>query len=600
MAKQLLKRIGLLALLMGYLSITQAHAQGFLKADGKKIMNGSGEEVILRGMGLGGWMLQEGYMMRTGDVAGQQHALKAKIEELIGPEKTNEFYSAWLANHTRKIDIDSMAAWGFNSVRLPMHYNLYTLPVEQEPVKGQNTWLNQGFAMTDSLLAWCKANNMYLILDLHAAPGGQGNDLNISDGDPNKPFLWESEENQQKTIALWRKLAERYKDEPWIGAYDIINEPNWGFTDPNDKNGCSEEQNGPLRQLMVEITQAIREVDQQHMIIIEGNCWGNNYKGVLPTWDDNVVLSFHKYWNYNDQESIQGSLNLRDKYNVPLWLGETGENSNVWFTQAISLAEKNGIGWSWWPLKKMGFNNPLEVKVAPGYQKILDYWKGKGEKPAADEAYKALMHQAQNTKLENCMYHQDVVDAMFRQVQTTATKPFAAHAVAAGTTIKAVNYDLGRNGFAYFDKDTANYHISLGSERTLWNRGHAYRNDGVDIKTGSDGYYVSNFEEGEWLQYTVNVPQKGRYKLLVQVAAAGTGGKISVSNNGAILAATTVVPVTGGEQNWETIEIAHVPLAQGKNTLRVRADSGEFSLNAIWFEKAGKSTGRKAKQKSKR
>ena len=68
-------------------------------------------------------------------------------------------------------------------IRLPMHYNLYTLPVDKEPVAGENTWLDKGFAITDSLLAWCKANHMYLILDLHAAPGGQGNDINISDRD---------------------------------------------------------------------------------------------------------------------------------------------------------------------------------------------------------------------------------------------------------------------------------------------------------------------------------------------------------------------------------------------------------------------------------
>ncbi len=90
----------------------------------------------------------------------------------MGKEETDEFYNRWLANHTppRKADVDSTAAWGFNSIRLPIHYNLYTLPVEQEPVAGQNTWLEKGFAMTDSLLQWCKANKIYLILDLHAAP----------------------------------------------------------------------------------------------------------------------------------------------------------------------------------------------------------------------------------------------------------------------------------------------------------------------------------------------------------------------------------------------------------------------------------------------
>ncbi len=129
----------------------QSYGQGFLKADGKLIVNEKGEKVILRGMGLGGWMLQEGYMFKLSNI-GQQYRIKAKIEEVVGKEKTNQFYEAWLANHTTKADIDAMATWGFNSMRLPMHYNLYTLPVEEEKVPGQNTWLEKGFAMTDTLL----------------------------------------------------------------------------------------------------------------------------------------------------------------------------------------------------------------------------------------------------------------------------------------------------------------------------------------------------------------------------------------------------------------------------------------------------------------
>jgi aryl-phospho-beta-D-glucosidase BglC (GH1 family) len=184
-----------------------------LKTEGQSIVNEKGEKVILRGMGLGGWMLQEPYMLKlTG--TGPQFDIRERISELAGDEATAAFYDAWLANQTRKIDIDSMAAWGFNSVRLPMHYHLYTLAVDEEPVPGKNTWLETGFALTDSLLGWCKANHIYLILDMHAAPGGQGNDLNISDRDSTKPSLWESTANRAKMVALWRKLAERYANEP--------------------------------------------------------------------------------------------------------------------------------------------------------------------------------------------------------------------------------------------------------------------------------------------------------------------------------------------------------------------------------------------------
>lgn len=336
-----IKKVAFVLLLIAF---QVSFGQGFLRADGEKIVDANGQNIILRGLGLGGWMVQEGYMLQTSNFAGPQYKIKQKIEELIGEENTKEFYNAYLANGITKRDIDSLKFWGFNSVRLPMHYNLYTLPIEEEN-SGDVTWLEKGFELTDNLLEWCSSNQMYLILDLHAAPGGQGHDANISDYDPTKPSLWESEANQQKMITLWQKLADRYKDNPWIGGYDIINEPNWNFEGEN-RNGCDEMNNKPLRKLMVDVTKAIREVDKKHIIFIEGNCWGNNYNGIFPLWDDNLVVSFHKYWNYNDLESIQKMLDYRKEYNVPIWLGESGENSNVWFRDAIKLMESNNIGWA--------------------------------------------------------------------------------------------------------------------------------------------------------------------------------------------------------------------------------------------------------------
>src|SRR5688572_29045794 len=105
-----MKKIVALLFLTG--SIYQANSQGFLKTDGKRIVNAKGENILLRGMGLGGWMLQEGYMLRI-NKEGQQYRIRQRIEELIGKEKTQAFYDAWLANHTTKADIDSLKAWGF-------------------------------------------------------------------------------------------------------------------------------------------------------------------------------------------------------------------------------------------------------------------------------------------------------------------------------------------------------------------------------------------------------------------------------------------------------------------------------------------------------
>ncbi len=551
--------------------------QGYLRVDGKRIVDEKGNNVLLRGMGLGGWMVQEGYMLQVEKIGQQQHVIKKNIADLIGTQKAEVFYDAWLANHTRKIDIDSMASWGFNSIRLAMHYNLYTLPVEKEPVAGQNTWIEKGFAMTDSLLSWCKDNKMYLILDLHAAPGGQGNDLNISDRDPSLPSLWQSEANKQKMIALWKKVAERYVNEPWIAAYDVINEPNWGFTKEDDKNGCNEEKNEPLRQLMMDITKTIREVDKKHIIIIEGNCWGNNYKGVFPLWDNNIVVSFHKYWSFNDEATIKGPLDIREEQNVPVWLGETGENSNPWFRDAIHLIEQRNIGWAWWPLKKLGNNNPLQVKMPAGYQMVLDYWAEKGPRPSPAEAEKGLMEFANNLKLENCIYHKDVVDAMFRQVQTNDTKPFASNTT--GKVIKAVDYDMGRNLYAYADKDTGNYWVS--GKPGAGNQGYVYRNDGVDIAGDAGNYYVDHFETGEWLKYTVNAAKAGTYSVILTVSSE-SATKAGVSINGGKISEAAIPKTNGATQK---VVVQKMSLKKGANSVKVSAIEGGFNFYALEINK---------------
>jgi endoglucanase len=567
-----------------FLISLQTFAQGFLQQKGKAIVNGKGDTVILRGMGLGGWMLQEGYMFRLSNL-GQQYRIKAKITEVVGAEKANYFYEQWLLHHTTKRDIDSMAAWGFNSIRLPMHYNLYTLPVDEEPVKGKHTWIEKGFALTDSLLRWCAANKIYLILDLHATPGGQGNDLPISDRDPAKPSLWESEENKQKTIALWKKLAGRYVNEEWIGGYDIINEPNWGFEDPKgDFRGTGEKGNVPLRQLMVDITKAIRSVDSKHIIIIEGNGFGNNYRGILPQWDPNMVLSFHKYGNFNTVGSIKNFLDLRDQYTIPIWLGESGENSNTWFTEAIKLVEENGIGWAWWQEKKMGINNPVEIKRPQGYKELLDYWAGRGPKPDEATAWKTLQELLENIKIANNIPHPDVVDAMFRQVRSATSKPFRTHTIDRTATIAAVDFDMGRQRVAYYDRDSARYQYTPGVN-TDGNRGHMYRNDGVDIEIGDNGPFVTRTEDEEWLQYTVNVNSPGKYTVTFKAAGDTTGGKISLLVNGKVVAKDIEVPVNGNRQNWQLLPVKDISLQRGVQSFRVLAGKGGFNLMAIQFEK---------------
>jgi hypothetical protein len=555
-------------------------SQNRLSTLGTAIVNESQDTVLLRGMGLGGWMLQEGYMLQTSAFANPQWEIRQKIEETIGEEATDEFYDAWLQNHVQKSDIDSMKSWGFNSVRLPLHYNLFTLAIEEEPIPGENTWLEIGFELTDSLISWCKQNEIYVVLDLHAAPGGQGYDAAISDYDPSKPSLWQSQENRDKMVALWKRLAEIYVDEDWVAGYDLLNEPNW------DLPG-----NTAMRALYEEVTDSIRSVDSDHIIFIEGNWWANDFTGLTPPWDENLVYSPHKYWSTNNAETMQWVTTMRNEYNVPLYLGESGENSNVWFRDAIRLLEDLGIGWAWWPLKKVdNISAILSIPKTDDYEALLNHWNGSGPAPTAEAATATLMELTENLKTGNCAFKPDVVDAMFRQVYSDETRPFKEVQSIPGLVF-ATDFDLGVVGSAYSDTKTANYHVSTGNY-TEWNSGWSYRNDGVDVQPcddaiNSNGYNVGWLASDEWMNYTVNVEVSGVYDVELRVAAGADEGVFHFEMNGADISQTVSVANSGGWENWTTILVEDVILYEGESTLAFYMNQAGFNLSSFDFLYSG-------------
>jgi len=540
-------------------------AQGFLQVSGTKIVNGSGQNILLRGIGLGGWLLPEGYMLQTSSFANAAWQLKQKIETLVGTQNSDNFFQTYRNNFVTEKDIHQLAVWGFNSIRLPMHFNLLT------PQNSPYVYTEEGFATIDSLLQWCEQNKIYLILDLHAAPGGQSKD-NIADYNPAYLPLWEDTSAQNRTVHLWKTLAKRYKDKVWIGGYDLLNETAYSFPSGN---------NQPLRDLFIKITNAIRGVDTNHIVFIEGNWYATDFNTLSPAWDKNMAYSFHKYWNGTDAGSINYLIDLRNSTQRPLWLGESGENSNQWFTDVIKLLESYNIGWSWWTIKKLEGNNSLMyVSKPPEYDYLLKYWNGQATKPTTDYAVNALTKFAKYLSIDSCKMNDGVIDAMFRQTTSTATLPFAQNSIPG--IIYATNYDYGQNGYAYKDNDYQN------TGNGTWNSGGQFRNDGVDIEKCSDsptnGFDVGWINTGEFLNFTVQVEQTGSYTITIRTAANASGGKILLRMNGANLGSFVDIPSSGGWTKWQNTVIKNIPLTQGKHTLQASFYFGGFNLNYINFE----------------
>ncbi len=539
---------------------------------GPYLKDDNSNNVILRGINLGGWMLQEPYLFQFTGAADSQHEFKEKLVEFIGQENTDNFYNAWYENFITQGDVDSLASHGYNSIRLPMHYNLFTLPIQNEPVSGENTWLDLGFSMVDNLLDWCEANNMYLILDLHAAPGGQGFGSDINDYNPNLPSLWESEENKNKTIALWGKLAERYSDEPWIGGYDLLNETHWDLAE------------NELRNFYIDVTNEIRQYDQHHIIFIEGNGYANDFSGLTPPWDDNMVYSFHKYWSFND--SLDWVTWIRNEYGVPLWMGEGGENSNQWFTEAIKVFEENYIGWAFWPWKKLeSISAPYAIPTNSNYQSLISYFRGEASAPSIENAISGLMQLAEDSHISNNRFQKDVVDAMIRQVNFNETLPFNGQNNIPGI-LYASDYDLGTMDYAYSDLDYATYHINTDNFQA-WNQGWQYRNDGVDIENSSDtdgnGYHVGFTSEEEWLIFSVEIQESGFYNIVTRYASTSSG-IFSMELDGIPIVDNIILYNTGSYSNFVNKLTQGIYLPEGTFKLKMKMVTGGYNLSSVNFD----------------
>lgn len=558
-------------LLVLFYILPQTNINGqLLTVEGKKIINTSNnQEVILNAMNFGNWMVMEGYMMNSTNQATSQHEWKEKLSSLIGSSKTETFYNAWLSNYVTQKDIIEVKKWGFNAVRLPLHYE-YFINLETPDV-----WNNQGFTILDSVLSWCAAANVYAIVDLHAAPGGQSNG-DISDYDSTKPSLWESETNKTKTVSLWRKLSERYKDQEWIAGYDLINEPAWNLPNGTD-----------LRNLYGRITDTIRLNNDNHILFIEGNWYSNDYTGLTPAWDQNMVYVFHKYWSDATTDDIKWITDFRETQNRPIWCGEHGENSNDHFTKIVETFNANGIGFSWWPMKKFeSINDFADAKYPLGYTDLLNYLGGTNPSINSSIAFTTLMQLAENVKFENCKVQTEVLRSIFIQPGNRDTEPFSNNPIPG--KIYTPNYDKGMNGYAYSDQSWENLRVTTNIY-TAWNNGWVYRNNGVDIEATSDpssnGYTVGWFNLGEWLKYTVDVNSVGTYSITFRVANGNSfNGTVQIQNdNGSEILATATIPPTGSWSSWRDVVVTGAFHKTGLQGIRMVNISGEFNVNSINF-----------------
>lgn len=217
-----------------------------IHADGVQIVDGNGKPIKLRGVLLEGWLMWNGTLWGTGFTS--ETKITERLEKLVGHEETEKFRQEIYNNFITEEDISQIAKMGFNVVRVPFNHTI--LEDDNEPY----VYKKSGWKHLDNVLDWCEKNKIYAVLDLHSVPGGQSA---VFVNDPEKKKLWDSEENMKRTVALWKEIASRYRNRKVVAGYDLINEPGA----PNGRT---------LINAYAQIINAVREVDPDHMIILEG------------------------------------------------------------------------------------------------------------------------------------------------------------------------------------------------------------------------------------------------------------------------------------------------------------------------------------------
>jgi aryl-phospho-beta-D-glucosidase BglC (GH1 family) len=403
------KRKAILALAVLLISsgvYTEAQARTkFVTTRGREFVAPDGRPLFLKGINLGNWLLPEGYMFKF-KATNSPRLIQGVMNQLVGEDEARRFWKTYQDNYITAEDIKFIKQSGFNSVRVPFSYRLFSTEDEPQRLEGP------GYELLDRVVGWCKREGLFVILDMHAAPGGQTGD-NIDDS-WGYPFLFESVESQEQTVRIWQKIAARYKDEPAVVGYDLLNEPIPHFFDTAYFNP-------KLEPLYRKIVAGIREVDRNHIVFLGGAQWDTNFKVFGPPFDERVAYTFHKYWMDVKQEAVQEYVDFGDKYKVPVWMGESGENTDEWIKSFRILLEQNRIGWCFWPYKKLdatscvaSINKPSEwdAIIAFAEQPRTTFEDVRKNRPPKDTIEKALAAYLEAVKIKNCKVNEGYLRAL--------------------------------------------------------------------------------------------------------------------------------------------------------------------------------------------
>ncbi|PIL34286.1 hypothetical protein GSI_03061 [Ganoderma sinense ZZ0214-1] len=369
----------------------------YLKVSGTKIVNQNGEEVILRGAGLGGWMNMENFIS---GYPGCEFQIRAELANVVGKEKSEHFFDKFLEYFFQDEDAAFFKSLGLNCIRLPFNYRHFEDDMNPRVLKPE------GFKHLDRVIDLCAKHGIYTILDLHTAPGGQNTDWH-SDAGTHIAKFWEHKDFQDRVVWLWEELAKHYLGNTWIAGYNPLNEP----TDPYHTRVIG---------FYDRVYKAIRAVDPHHALFLDGNTFASDFShfGDAHKGWENVAYSIHDYsvfgfpsaperyvgseaQKHRVRRSYEKKRQWMDERGLCVWNGEWGpvyarkeyegeltdginEERYLVLKDQLDIYNKDRLSWSIWLYKDIGFQGMVYVSRETPYMTLFKDFLAKKHRLAID------------------------------------------------------------------------------------------------------------------------------------------------------------------------------------------------------------------------
>ncbi len=168
-------------------------------------------------------------------------------------------------------------------------------------------------------------------------------------------------------------------------------------------------------------TAAIREVNQNHIILLGGAQWNSNFKPFKDSkFDNKIMYTCHRYGGAPTPDAIRGFINFRDSVNLPMYMGEIGHNTDEWIATFCKTMEDNNIGWTFWPYKKIRNSSFVGIEEPESWDKVKafseaprsTYKEIREARPDQEEAWKAMLAFIEKSKFKNNIVQKGYISAL--------------------------------------------------------------------------------------------------------------------------------------------------------------------------------------------